>query len=185
MPIADRLATDATVLATGQDARVAFARARAEWQTLTAAALTGIGVTAQSIALEYVNERHQFGRPIGAFQALQQQLADLPIAIDGARLLSYKAAWAGDRDEPGVVDVDFCDVTEFDDVGVDGVPVRERRGGARDRPQPALPRRLRVRRGVRHPAVLPAGARVVAGRAATRPASACTWPTRLFGPVRG
>jgi alkylation response protein AidB-like acyl-CoA dehydrogenase len=113
MPIANRSAMDATVLATGDAARAAFARGRAEWQTLTATALTGIGFTAQAMALEYVNERHQFDRPIGSFQALQQQLADLPIALEGARLLSYKAAWAGDRDEHGVVDVDLCDVTDF------------------------------------------------------------------------
>lgn len=113
MPIAERATTPATVLASGAAAHDAFARARAEWQTLTAAALTGIAVTAQAIALEYVTVRHQFDRPIGAFQALQQQLADLPIAIEGARLLSYKAAWSGDRSEPGVIDVDLCDVTEF------------------------------------------------------------------------
>ena len=113
MPIAERSTEGATVLASGGAAREAFARARAEWQTLTASALTGIAVTAQAIALEYVSVRHQFDRPIGAFQALQQQLADLPIAIEGARLLSYKAAWSGDRAEPGVVDVDLCDVTEF------------------------------------------------------------------------
>jgi alkylation response protein AidB-like acyl-CoA dehydrogenase len=116
MPIADRPAqsTSPMVLATGGDARAAFAHAFAEWQTLTAWSLTGIAVTAQAIALEYVKERYQFDRPIGSFQALQQQLADLPIVIAGAQLLAGKAAWAGDRGTPGIVDTDLCDVTDFE-----------------------------------------------------------------------
>ena len=39
-------------------------------------------------------ERHQFGVPIGSFQAIQHGLADLVGPIEGARLLSLKAAWA-------------------------------------------------------------------------------------------
>jgi alkylation response protein AidB-like acyl-CoA dehydrogenase len=115
MPVADRACAGdgATVLASGARAHETFARARAEWQTLTAAALVGIARAAQDLAIGYANERHQFGRPIGAFQALQQQLADLPIAIDGAHLLAHKAAWAGDRGAPGSVDVDLCEVTDF------------------------------------------------------------------------
>jgi alkylation response protein AidB-like acyl-CoA dehydrogenase len=114
MPIADRSTADATVVAAGTDAHAAFALARAEWQTLTAAALVGIARSALDLALAYVNERHQFDRPIGAFQALQQQLADLPIMIDGAHLLASKAAWAADRGTPGTVDVGLCDVTDFE-----------------------------------------------------------------------
>jgi alkylation response protein AidB-like acyl-CoA dehydrogenase len=115
MPIADRRpGVAATVVATGADARAAFAHARAEWETLTAWSLTGIAVTAQAIALEYVKERHQFDRPIGSFQAVQQQLADLPIVIAGAQLLAGKAAWAGDRGTPGIVDTDLCDITDFE-----------------------------------------------------------------------
>jgi len=114
MPIADRSTAGGTVLATGAGAAAAFAVALAEWRTLTAAALTGIARSAQDIAIRYVNERHQFDRPIGAFQALQQQLADLPIMIDGAFLLASKAAWAGDRGTPGTIDVGHCDVTDFE-----------------------------------------------------------------------
>jgi alkylation response protein AidB-like acyl-CoA dehydrogenase len=114
MPVADRATAGASVLASGVEAHTAFARARAEWQTLTAAALTGIGRAALDLALVYVTERHQFGRPIGAFQALQQQLADLPIVCDGSALLAAKAAWAGDRARPGIVDVGLGDVTDFE-----------------------------------------------------------------------
>jgi alkylation response protein AidB-like acyl-CoA dehydrogenase len=116
-PLADR-ATDGarTVLARGDDARRAFARAQNEWKALTAGALVGIGSQALQIVLEYVNTRIQFGRPIGAFQAIQQSLADLPILIDGGRLLAYKAAWAGDNEQAGIagrVDVDDNDYSDF------------------------------------------------------------------------
>jgi alkylation response protein AidB-like acyl-CoA dehydrogenase len=44
-------------------------------------------------ALEHAKSRHQFGRPIGEFQALTHALADLQTEIDAARLLVYRAAW--------------------------------------------------------------------------------------------
>ena len=44
-------------------------------------------------ATAYALERKQFGRPIGEFQAIQQKLADMKIAVEGARLLVYRVAW--------------------------------------------------------------------------------------------
>ncbi len=113
MPLADRSPAGGTVLASGADALAAFAVARAEWQTLTAAALVGITRSALTLALTYVQERHQFDRPIGSFQAIQQQLADIPIALEGATLVAAKAAWASDAGAPSVVDVADCDITDF------------------------------------------------------------------------
>ena len=43
-------------------------------------------------AVTYANERHQFGQPIGRFQAIAHLLADLQVRVDGARLLLYRAA---------------------------------------------------------------------------------------------
>ncbi|MCU1614609.1 MAG: hypothetical protein JWO98_2149 [Frankiales bacterium] len=43
--------------------------------------------------LDYVRTRHQFGRPIGGFQAVQHQVADVRIGVDGARLATYQALW--------------------------------------------------------------------------------------------
>jgi len=48
-------------------------------------------------ALAYARQRHQFGRPIGEFQALTHALADLQTEIDAARLLVQRAAWLQDR----------------------------------------------------------------------------------------
>lgn len=90
-PLADR-STDGTRTVLGPVDR--FDAVLAEWQVLTAAALVGIAVTALDLGVEYVKARHQFGVPIGSFQAVQHGLADLPGMIDGARLLCHKAAWA-------------------------------------------------------------------------------------------
>ncbi len=62
-----------------------------------------IGIAAQALGLaagalertiEYVKERKQFGRAIGAFQNTQFQLADMATKVEAARLLVYKAAMA-------------------------------------------------------------------------------------------
>lgn len=115
--LADRSTTGArTVLASGDAARATFDRALSEWKTLTAAALVGVGAQSLQMALEYVQTRIQFGKPIGAFQAVQQALADLPILIDGGRLLAHKAAWAGDNEAAGIkghLDIDDNDNSDF------------------------------------------------------------------------
>jgi alkylation response protein AidB-like acyl-CoA dehydrogenase len=43
--------------------------------------------------VDYIKVRQQFGRPIASFQAAQHHVANMRIAIDGARLASYQAAW--------------------------------------------------------------------------------------------
>ena len=62
-----------------------------------------IGIAAQALGLaegalertvEYVKERKQFGRAIGAFQNTQFQLADMDTKVECAQLLVYKAAMA-------------------------------------------------------------------------------------------
>ena len=98
-PIADRsTAGDRTVLGHAS----AFAGLLSEWQMLTAAALVGVAARSLELALEYVKTRVQFDVPIGSFQSVQHGLADLPGLIDGARFLSFKAAWA----QGSTVDVD-------------------------------------------------------------------------------
>ncbi len=44
-------------------------------------------------SLKYAKQRHAFGRPIGAYQGLQFKIADMRVAIDTARLATYRAAW--------------------------------------------------------------------------------------------
>ena len=98
-PIADRDVrnADRTVLATGDEARALLSNALAEWKALTGATLVGVAAAALDLAVDYVKARHQFGVPIGSFQAVQHRLADVATAVDGARLLAYEAAWAADE----------------------------------------------------------------------------------------
>lgn len=109
-PLANRSARDGERTVIGSAA--SFDRVLAEWKTVTAGALIGIAAQALDIALEYVMSRIQFGVPIGSFQAVQQGLADLPIHIDGGRLLTHKAAWAADAGT-GIIDPGDCNVEDF------------------------------------------------------------------------
>lgn len=45
-------------------------------------------------AVEYANERNQFGRPIGQFQAVSHRIADMQVRVEAARMLLYRAGWA-------------------------------------------------------------------------------------------
>ena len=51
-------------------------------------------------SVAYAKERHAFGRPIGANQAIAFALADLAVAVENARLLTYKAAWLKEQGRP-------------------------------------------------------------------------------------
>ncbi len=59
-----------------------------------AAQALGIAEGALDRAVEYVKERKQFGRPIGAFQNTQFQLANMATQVEAAKYLVYKAAMA-------------------------------------------------------------------------------------------
>ena len=59
--------------------------------TIAAQAL-GIAQGALDIASKYAHERHQFGKPIFDFQAVQFMLADMAMEIAAARQLTYAAA---------------------------------------------------------------------------------------------
>jgi alkylation response protein AidB-like acyl-CoA dehydrogenase len=52
----------------------------------------GIATAALEEATAYANQRAQFGRPIGDFQAIQWMLADSKTELDAARLLALRAA---------------------------------------------------------------------------------------------
>jgi alkylation response protein AidB-like acyl-CoA dehydrogenase len=69
-----------------------------------AAQALGIAQAAYDVARAYAQERHQFGRPIGDFQAIQWKLADMATEIDAARLLVYRAAWLRQEGRPHAVE---------------------------------------------------------------------------------
>jgi alkylation response protein AidB-like acyl-CoA dehydrogenase len=109
MPIADR-ATAGECTVVGD--RATFARALVEWKLLQAAQLAGLAARALEIAVEYVKDRSQFGRPVGGFQAVQHGLADVVGPVEGSRLLALKAAWALDEARDGMLDAFHNDVED-------------------------------------------------------------------------
>ena len=60
----------------------------------TAAQLLGLGSALVERGVAYAQQRVQFGRPIGSFQAVKHQLADAAVALDLARPLIHGAALA-------------------------------------------------------------------------------------------
>ena len=65
-----------------------------------AAQALGIAQAAYDVARTYAQERVQFGRPIGDFQAIQWKLADMATEIDAARPPTYRAAWLKQQGRP-------------------------------------------------------------------------------------
>lgn len=65
------------------------------WRLGVAAEIVGSLQAALAAVLEHVRERRQFGRPLGAFQAVQHRLAQCATAIEGARWLCLHAAHTG------------------------------------------------------------------------------------------
>ncbi len=62
-----------------------------------AAQAVGIAQGALDFALGYVQERKQFGKPIGDFQGVQFMLADMGMKLEAARQLTYAAAGKSER----------------------------------------------------------------------------------------
>jgi alkylation response protein AidB-like acyl-CoA dehydrogenase len=49
-------------------------------------------------AVEYAKVRHQFGRPIGSFQAVKHKCADMLVEVESAKSAAYHASWAAAHD---------------------------------------------------------------------------------------
>jgi alkylation response protein AidB-like acyl-CoA dehydrogenase len=69
---------------------------------LTGMALTMVGACQRilDMTLAHVKTRHQFGVPIGSFQAVKHKAADMHVAIERARSLGYFAALTIAADDP-------------------------------------------------------------------------------------
>jgi acyl-CoA dehydrogenase-like protein len=72
-----------------------FDEGRPEQERLAALALeaVGIGKKALELAIEHAQNREQFGRKIGVYQAVSHPLADTYVETELARSLAYWAAW--------------------------------------------------------------------------------------------
>ena len=73
-------------LATLDDGRIAIS-----------ALAVGLAQACLEVSSAYAKSRVAFGRPIGANQGISFAVADLAVAVEAARLLTYKAAWLKDE----------------------------------------------------------------------------------------
>ncbi|RBM21903.1 acyl-CoA dehydrogenase [Prauserella sp. PE36] len=86
----------------GQERRTGADPARARHIALAGMAATMVGACRRilDLTLEHVRTRHQFGAPIGSFQAVQHKAADMHVAVERARALAYFAALTIAADDP-------------------------------------------------------------------------------------
>ncbi|HYN06868.1 MAG TPA: acyl-CoA dehydrogenase family protein [Vicinamibacterales bacterium] len=91
-----RLDAGAKLGEVGRGFRVAM-RALEGGRVAIAAQALGVGQAALDQALAYARERVVFGQPLGEFQAIQFQLADLATDLEAARVLTWRAADGRDR----------------------------------------------------------------------------------------
>jgi alkylation response protein AidB-like acyl-CoA dehydrogenase len=87
-----------------------IARGEAAWNALAlaldiatvalCAEMTGGMQRTMEIAVEYAKTRKQFGKPIGMYQAVQHQCADMLVWTESSRSAAYYAAWALDNAIP-------------------------------------------------------------------------------------
>ncbi|GGU41338.1 acyl-CoA dehydrogenase family protein [Nocardioides albus] len=77
-------------------------RIHAVGATAMTALQAGAAARALEITVAYLKERHQFGRPLGSFQALKHRCADLLVQTETARTMSWAAAWSVGQPDQGV-----------------------------------------------------------------------------------
>ena len=65
-----------------------------------AAGALGVARAAKEAAIDYCNQRAQFGQKIGQFQMNQDLIAQMIVHEEAARLLVYRAAWLADQKKP-------------------------------------------------------------------------------------
>lgn len=82
------------VLGRGAVLEQALARMLAVGSIMACADMVGGMQWMLEATVEYAKTREQFGRPIGAYQMVQEQCADMLLLIESSRSASYYAAWA-------------------------------------------------------------------------------------------
>ncbi len=65
-----------------------------------AAGALGVAGGALDLAINYANERIQFGKPISKHQMIQAQIAEMVVEHQAAQMLVYRAAWLKDQGKP-------------------------------------------------------------------------------------
>ena len=82
-------------------------------QTRLNCAAGALGVTraAREAAVNYCNQREQFGQKIGQYQMNQELIAHMVVQEEAARLLVYRAAWLADQKKPNNLETSIAKYT--------------------------------------------------------------------------
>ncbi|HWE90050.1 MAG TPA: acyl-CoA dehydrogenase family protein [Pseudonocardiaceae bacterium] len=106
-PLLDRSRSVADVTLAGArgrridaDAETVLARAALRQAALIGADSLGAAERMLDLAVEYSKQRHQFGAPIGSFQAVKHAAATMLVAVESARSIVYFAAASIDQGHP-------------------------------------------------------------------------------------
>lgn len=90
----------ATLVAKGTEGERALTDAQDRGAVAAAAELVGLARQMIDVTVAYVKTRHQFGKPVGSFQAVKHHLADAHIAVEMSAPAVYRAAWSLARKDP-------------------------------------------------------------------------------------
>ena len=103
LPTMDMTRKLARLTFTGTPARL-LGREGQAWPVLTRVLnLAAVGLAAEQVggaaktldmAVDYAKIRHQFGRPIGSFQAIKHKCADMLVQVESAKSAAYYGLWA-------------------------------------------------------------------------------------------
>jgi len=92
----------ATRVAEAQLGRALWAQSLNRGALSVAGQLIGLAQRMLDLSVDYVAQRKQFGKPIGSFQAVKHQLADVATKVEFAKPVLYRAAHALAKDEADV-----------------------------------------------------------------------------------
>jgi len=102
-----------------------------------AALAVGLAQGAYEAARSYAFERRQFGQPIGSFQAVRAKLVEASTRIEGARLLTYRAAAMKDEGRRTTLEAAMAKLHSSETavrVAEDGVQIHGGYGFVKDYP---------------------------------------------------
>jgi glutaryl-CoA dehydrogenase (non-decarboxylating) len=71
----------------------------------------GVARAAREAAVNYCNQREQFGQKIGQYQMNQELIAQMVVQEEAARLLVYRAAWLADQGKPNNLETSIAKYT--------------------------------------------------------------------------
>lgn len=81
------------------------------------------------ISIQFARDRHQFGKPIGKFQAVANRLVDMKVRLETARLLLYKVAWLNSQGRSAVMEAAMAKLYLSESFVMSGLDAIRTHGG--------------------------------------------------------